>query len=61
VEEGKLGLVDINTYLKNGNSHFDSISKGKKITTLLNHTAGLSIGGFKAMQRRKITNDNRNS
>lgn len=49
VEEGKLGLdSDINTYLKDWKFPYDSISKGKKITIahLLNHTAGLSIGGF---------------
>lgn len=49
VEEGKLGLDDdINTYLKEWKFPYDSISKGKKITIahLLNHTAGLSVGGF---------------
>jgi CubicO group peptidase (beta-lactamase class C family) len=49
VEEGKLGLDnDINNYLKDWRFPYDSISKGKKISiaNLLNHTAGLSIGGF---------------
>jgi len=49
VEEGKLELDnDINKYLKDWKFPYDSVSKGKKITiaNLLNHTAGLSIGGF---------------
>jgi CubicO group peptidase (beta-lactamase class C family) len=49
VEEGKLGLDnDINNYLKDWKFPYDSVSKGKKITigNLLNHTAGLSVGGF---------------
>jgi hypothetical protein len=33
---------------------YDSISKGKKITAhLLNHTAGLSIGGFKSYAKEE--------
>ncbi|MDR6846025.1 serine hydrolase [Flavobacterium granuli] len=49
VEEGKLGLDnDINNYLKDWKFPYDSVSKEKKITiaNLLNHTAGLSVGGF---------------
>lgn len=45
----KLNLdSDINIYLKTWKFPYDSISKGKKISTaqLLNHTAGLSVGGF---------------
>lgn len=49
VQEGKLSLEeDINMYLKSWKFPYDSVSKGKKITifNLLNHTGGLSIGGF---------------
>lgn len=49
VEEGKLSLDDdINNYLKDWKFPYDSVTKGKKITisNLLNHTAGLSVGGF---------------
>ena len=49
VEEGKLGLDnDINNYLKDWKFPYDSVSKGKKISiaNLLNHKAGLSVGGF---------------
>lgn len=49
VQEGKLNLSsDINDYLKAWKFPYDSISKGKKITTahLLSHTAGLTIHGF---------------
>lgn len=48
-EEQKLNIDnDINNYLKKWKFPYDSISKGKKISTaqLLNHTAGLSVGGF---------------
>ncbi|HEU4791440.1 MAG TPA: serine hydrolase [Flavobacterium sp.] len=54
VEEGKLGLDnDINNYLKDWKFPYDSISKGKKISiaNLLNHTAGLSIGGFAGYEK----------
>ena len=49
VQEKKLDLyVDINNYLKTWKFPYDSLSKGKKITTanLLSHTAGLTIHGF---------------
>lgn len=45
VQDGKLNLnEDINIYLKSWKFPYDSLSKGKKITTanLLSHTAGLS-------------------
>ncbi len=48
-QEGKLSLsADINTYLKTWKFPYDSLAKGKKITTahLLSHTAGLTIHGF---------------
>ena len=40
--------ADINNYLKTWKFPYDSLSKGKKITTanLLSHTAGLTIHGF---------------
>jgi len=49
VQDGKLNLTsDINEYLKSWKFPYDSLSKGKKITTanLLSHTAGLIISGF---------------
>ena len=49
VQEGKLNLyADINEYLKTWKFPYDSLSKGKKISTanLLSHTAGLTIHGF---------------
>jgi len=49
VQEGKLNLSsDINNYLKSWKFPYDSLSKGKSITTahLLSHTAGLTIHGF---------------
>ncbi|MCZ4243594.1 serine hydrolase [Pedobacter punctiformis] len=49
VEEQKLNVdSDINNYLKKWKFPYDSISKGKKITTadLLSHKAGLSVQGF---------------
>lgn len=49
VEAQKLNLdQDINTFLKTWKFSYDSISKGRKINIaqLLNHTAGLSVGGF---------------
>ena len=49
VEAQKLNLdQDINTFLKTWKFPYDSISKGKKINIarLLNHMAGLSVGGF---------------
>jgi CubicO group peptidase (beta-lactamase class C family) len=56
VEEGKLELDnDINNYLKIWKFPYDSISKGKKISiaNLLNHTAGLSVGGFGGYEKGK--------
>ncbi len=56
VEEGKLGLGDdINNYLKEWKFPYDSISKGKKISigNLLNHKAGLSVGGFGGYEKGK--------
>jgi CubicO group peptidase (beta-lactamase class C family) len=53
-EEGKLGLDDdINKYLKEWKFPYDSLSNGKKISVgnLLNHKAGLSIGGFKGYEK----------
>lgn len=49
VQNGKLDLYkDINDYLISWKFPYDSLSKGKKITTanLLSHTAGLSGHGF---------------
>jgi len=49
VMDKKLDLyADINNYLKTWKFPYDSLSKGKKITTanLLSHTAGLTIHGF---------------
>jgi len=49
VQDGKLDLNrDINDYLKRWKFPYDSVSRGKKITTiaLLSHTAGLSVHGF---------------
>lgn len=48
-QEKKLDLyADINNYLTSWKFPYDSVSKGKKITTvdLLSHTAGLSVHGF---------------
>jgi CubicO group peptidase (beta-lactamase class C family) len=53
VQDGKLNLSsDINEYLRSWKFPYDSLSKGKKITTsnLLSHTAGLSISGFPGYQ-----------
>ena len=52
-EDKKLDLyADINNYLKTWKFPYDSISKGKKITTanLLSHTAGLTIHGFQGYE-----------
>jgi CubicO group peptidase (beta-lactamase class C family) len=49
VQAGKLDLyADINRYLLSWKFPYDSLSKGKKITTanLLSHTAGLNLDGF---------------
>ena len=49
VQEGKLDLyADINNYLKSWKFPYDSLSKGKKISTanLLSHTGGLTVHGF---------------
>jgi CubicO group peptidase (beta-lactamase class C family) len=49
VQDKKLDLYkDINDYLRTWKFPYDSISKGKKITTahLLSHTGGLSVHGF---------------
>jgi CubicO group peptidase (beta-lactamase class C family) len=49
VQDKKLDLYrDINDYLVTWKFPYDSVSKGKKITTanLLSHTAGLSVHGF---------------
>lgn len=49
VQDKKLDLyADINTYLRSWKFPYDSVSKGKKITTanLLSHTAGLTVHGF---------------
>jgi CubicO group peptidase (beta-lactamase class C family) len=54
VEEGKLGLdEDINKYFKEWKFPYDSISNGKKISVgnLMNHKAGLSIGGFRGYEK----------
>lgn len=56
-EEQKLNIDhDINNYLKKWKFPYDSISKGKKITIaqLLNHTAGLSVGGFGGYEKGQI-------
>jgi CubicO group peptidase (beta-lactamase class C family) len=56
VEERKLGLDDdINNYLKEWKFPYDSISKGKKISiaNLLNHKAGLSVGGFGGYEKEE--------
>ncbi|AZA90076.1 Penicillin-binding protein E [Chryseobacterium nakagawai] len=57
VQEGKLDLYnDINNYLTNWKFPYDdAISKGKKISlaNLLNHTAGLSVGGFGGYEKGK--------
>lgn len=48
-QEGKLDLdTDINNYLRSWTFAYDSVSRGKKITTaqLLSHTAGLTVHGF---------------
>lgn len=49
VQNKKINLfTDINEYLETWKFPYDSISKGKKITTanLLSHTAGLTVHGF---------------
>jgi CubicO group peptidase (beta-lactamase class C family) len=49
VQDKKIDLyADINTYLTTWKFPYDSLSKGKKISTanLLSHTAGLSVHGF---------------
>ncbi|SHM09937.1 serine hydrolase domain-containing protein [Mucilaginibacter sp. OK098] len=49
VQDGRIDLHhDINAYLKRWKFPYDSLSRGKKITTLelLSHTAGLSVHGF---------------
>jgi CubicO group peptidase (beta-lactamase class C family) len=54
VQEGKLNLdSDINIYLKSWKFPYDSLSKGKKITTanLLSHTAGLTVHGFDGYEK----------
>lgn len=56
VESQKLNLdQDINTFLKTWKFPYDSISKGKKINIaqLLNHTAGLSVGGFGGYEKEQ--------
>ncbi|HXD93089.1 MAG TPA: serine hydrolase domain-containing protein [Bacteroidia bacterium] len=55
VQDGKLNLnEDINIYLKSWKFPYDSLSKGKKITTanLLSHTAGLSVDGFMGYNKK---------
>ncbi|WP_300670677.1 serine hydrolase [Soonwooa sp.] len=54
VQDGKIRLnEDINNYLKTWKFHYNTISKGQKITlsNLLNHTAGLSVGGFMGYEK----------
>lgn len=54
VQNHKMDLdKDINTYLKQWQFPYDSISKDKKITlaNLLSHTAGLSVHGFLGYDR----------
>jgi len=49
VQDKKIDLyADINTYLRSWKFPYDSVSKGKKISTanLLSHTAGLTVHGF---------------
>jgi len=49
VQDKKIDLyTDINTYLRSWKFPYDSLSKGKKISTanLLSHTAGLTVHGF---------------
>ena len=49
VQDKKIDLyADINTYLRSWKFPYDSLSKGKKISTanLLSHTAGLTVHGF---------------
>ena len=49
VQDKKIDLyADINTYLRTWKFPYDSLSKGKTISTanLLSHTAGLSVHGF---------------
>lgn len=53
-EQGKLDPeADINLYLKSWQFPYDSLSRGKKISTnnLLSHTAGLDIHGFWGYKR----------
>jgi CubicO group peptidase (beta-lactamase class C family) len=54
VQDKKLDLyADINTYLHTWKFPYDSVSKGRKITTanLLSHTAGLTIHGFPGYEK----------
>lgn len=49
VQQNKLDLnADINNYLNSWKFPYDSVSKGKKITTanLLSHSAGINVHGF---------------
>ena len=49
VQDKKIDLyADINTFLRTWKFPYDSLSKGKKISTanLLSHTAGLTVHGF---------------
>lgn len=53
-QRGKLNLYqDINQYLSSWIFPYDTLSKGKKITTaqLLSHTAGISVYGFPGYER----------
>jgi CubicO group peptidase (beta-lactamase class C family) len=53
-QSGKLDLyADINQYLKSWQFPYDSLARGKKISTanLLSHTAGLSVHGFPGYRR----------
>lgn len=55
-ESKKLDLyADINQYLKSWKFPYDSLSKGKKISTanLLSHTAGLNVHGFAGYEKGK--------
>jgi CubicO group peptidase (beta-lactamase class C family) len=56
VQEKKIDLyADINTYLISWKFPYDSLSKGKKISTanLLSHTAGLTVHGFEGYTNGK--------
>ena len=53
-QQGRLNLYkDINQYLTSWKFPYDTLSKGKKITTaqLLSHTAGVSVYGFPGYER----------